>query len=114
MRLWSFEIRALMPLAAKQRSKHTSPQFAASLASPTEGVPESPRMRRKRRQPQCQLIRPFVPAKDFDLSKRFYEALGIEKLLDSDVAVFRLGRIGLGTCHSAGGRCPGLTGTARI
>ena len=33
-------------------------------------------------------IRPFVPAKDFDLSKRFYEALGFEKVLDGEVAIF--------------------------
>lgn len=37
-----------------------------------------------------ELLRPFLPAKDFDLSKRFYEALGFEKLLDSDVAIYRL------------------------
>lgn len=37
-------------------------------------------------------IRPFVPAKDFERSKRFYEALGFEKLLDADVAIFRMGR----------------------
>lgn len=36
--------------------------------------------------------RPFLPARDFDLSKRFYEALGFEKLLDADVAIFRMGR----------------------
>ena len=33
-------------------------------------------------------IRPFVPAKDFDLSKRFYEAIGFEKVLDGEVAIF--------------------------
>jgi catechol 2,3-dioxygenase-like lactoylglutathione lyase family enzyme len=33
-------------------------------------------------------IRPFVPARDFDLSKRFYEALGFEKVLDGEVAIF--------------------------
>lgn len=33
-------------------------------------------------------IRAFLPTRDFDLSKRFYEALGFEKVLDSDVAVF--------------------------
>ena len=38
-----------------------------------------------------ELIRPFVPTKDFDLSKRFYEALGFEKLLDGDVAIFKAG-----------------------
>jgi catechol 2,3-dioxygenase-like lactoylglutathione lyase family enzyme len=41
-----------------------------------------------------ELVRPFVPAKDFELSKRFYEALGFEKLLDADVAIFRLGQSG--------------------
>ena len=35
--------------------------------------------------------RPFLPAKDFDLSKRFYEALGFAKLLDGEVAIFRIG-----------------------
>jgi len=30
-----------------------------------------------------------MPAKDFDLSKKFYETLGFEKLLDGDVAIFR-------------------------
>jgi catechol 2,3-dioxygenase-like lactoylglutathione lyase family enzyme len=38
-----------------------------------------------------ELVRPFVPAKDFDLSKRFYEALGFEKVLDGEVAIFRVG-----------------------
>src|SRR5437899_1581658 len=35
--------------------------------------------------------RPFLPAKDFELSKRFYEALGFVKVLDGDVAIFRMG-----------------------
>jgi uncharacterized glyoxalase superfamily protein PhnB len=35
--------------------------------------------------------RPFVPAKDFAVSRAFYEALGFEKLLDSDVAIFGIG-----------------------
>jgi hypothetical protein len=39
-----------------------------------------------------ELCRPFLPAKNFELSKRFYEALGFEKLLDADVAIFRIGR----------------------
>jgi hypothetical protein len=38
-----------------------------------------------------ELARPFVPAKDFDVSKRFYEALGFEKVLDGDVAIFNAG-----------------------
>ncbi len=36
-------------------------------------------------------VRPFVPAQDFDLSKRFYETLGFEKVLDSEVAIFNVG-----------------------
>jgi hypothetical protein len=35
--------------------------------------------------------RPFLPAKDIELSKRFYGALGFEKVLDSDVAIFTMG-----------------------
>jgi hypothetical protein len=35
--------------------------------------------------------RPFLPSKDFDVAKQFYEALGFEKLLDGDVAIFRVG-----------------------
>lgn len=38
-----------------------------------------------------ELSRPFLPAKDFERSKRFYETLGFEKLLDSEVAIFRIG-----------------------
>ncbi|MFO0915076.1 MAG: hypothetical protein U0795_19100 [Pirellulales bacterium] len=40
-------------------------------------------------------IRPFVPAKDFELSRRFYEALGFEKVLDSEVAIFNVGSGGM-------------------
>jgi uncharacterized glyoxalase superfamily protein PhnB len=35
--------------------------------------------------------RPFLPARDFGVSKSFYEALGFEKLLDGDVAIFMVG-----------------------
>jgi catechol 2,3-dioxygenase-like lactoylglutathione lyase family enzyme len=35
--------------------------------------------------------RAFVPAKDFAISKAFYEALGFPKLLDGDVAIFGVG-----------------------
>jgi catechol 2,3-dioxygenase-like lactoylglutathione lyase family enzyme len=35
--------------------------------------------------------RPFLPAKDFDTSRAFYEALGFTKLLDGDVAIFGIG-----------------------
>jgi catechol 2,3-dioxygenase-like lactoylglutathione lyase family enzyme len=38
-----------------------------------------------------ELMRPFLPAKDFEVSKRFYEALGFEKVLDSEVAIFKAG-----------------------
>jgi len=38
-----------------------------------------------------ELPRPFLPAKDFDLCKRFYEALGFETLLDGEVAIYRMG-----------------------
>lgn len=38
-----------------------------------------------------EIARPFLPAKDFDVSKRFYEALGFTKVLDGDVAIFRMG-----------------------
>ncbi|MGL4552518.1 MAG: hypothetical protein ACRC33_15195, partial [Gemmataceae bacterium] len=38
-----------------------------------------------------ELARPFLPAKDFDRSKRSYEALGFEKTLDGGVAIFNAG-----------------------
>jgi catechol 2,3-dioxygenase-like lactoylglutathione lyase family enzyme len=38
-----------------------------------------------------ELARPFLPTRDFETSKRFYEALGFEKLLDGDVAIFAAG-----------------------
>jgi catechol 2,3-dioxygenase-like lactoylglutathione lyase family enzyme len=38
-----------------------------------------------------ELVQPFLPTKDFDLSKRFYEALGFEKALDGEVAIFNAG-----------------------
>ena len=40
----------------------------------------------------AECARPFLPARDFELSKRFYETVGFENLLDSsDVAIFRAG-----------------------
>jgi len=33
-------------------------------------------------------VRPFVPARDFALSKRFYDALGFEKVFDGEVAIY--------------------------
>lgn len=38
-----------------------------------------------------ELARPFMPARDFDLSKQFYEALGFRKVLDGEVAIFNAG-----------------------
>jgi hypothetical protein len=38
-----------------------------------------------------ELARPFLPARDFNLSKTFYETLGFPKLLDGDVAIFEAG-----------------------
>ena len=35
--------------------------------------------------------RPFLPAKDFETSKAFYQALGFETLLDGEVAIFGVG-----------------------
>lgn len=35
--------------------------------------------------------RPFVPAKDFQLSRQFYLDLGFNLLLDSEVAIFGIG-----------------------
>jgi len=45
--------------------------------------------------PSAIVARPFLPAKDFAVSKAFYEALGFKKLLDSQVAIF--------SCDGAGG-----------
>lgn len=39
-----------------------------------------------------ELARPFIAARDFALSKRFYEAIGFEKLLDGQVAIFAVGQ----------------------
>lgn len=47
-----------------------------------------------------ELARPFLPAKDFDLSKHFYESLGFEKTLDDEVALFKAGS---GRCVGGGG-----------
>jgi catechol 2,3-dioxygenase-like lactoylglutathione lyase family enzyme len=38
-----------------------------------------------------EIARPFLPTRDFDLSKRFYEALGFTKQLDGEVAIFQIG-----------------------
>lgn len=42
-----------------------------------------------------ELARPFLPSRDFELSKRFYQALGFQTLLDSsEVAIFSMGTSG--------------------
>jgi predicted enzyme related to lactoylglutathione lyase len=38
-----------------------------------------------------ELVRPFIPTRDLELSKRFYEMLGFEKVLDGEVAIFKAG-----------------------
>jgi hypothetical protein len=38
-----------------------------------------------------ELARPFVPAKDFELSKRFYLEVGFELLHEGTVAIFGIG-----------------------
>jgi len=38
-----------------------------------------------------ELIRPFLPSRDFELSKSFYEAVGFNKVLDGEVAIFGAG-----------------------
>ena len=38
-----------------------------------------------------ELARPFLPARDFAVSKRFYETIGFAKLLDGEVAIFGVG-----------------------
>lgn len=39
-----------------------------------------------------ELMRVFLPSKDFEESKAFYSALGFDNVLDADVAVFIVGR----------------------
>ncbi len=39
-----------------------------------------------------EIARPFLPAKDFRLSKSFYEALGFTKEFDGEIAIFAIGR----------------------
>lgn len=36
-------------------------------------------------------LRPFLPASDFERSRRFYETIGFDKVLDADVAIFNTG-----------------------
>jgi catechol 2,3-dioxygenase-like lactoylglutathione lyase family enzyme len=39
----------------------------------------------------AECVRAFLPTKDFETSKRFYEMLGFEKVLDGEVAIFNAG-----------------------
>lgn len=38
-----------------------------------------------------ELVRPFLPTRDFEKSRQFYESLGFEKVLDDEVAIFKAG-----------------------
>ena len=38
-----------------------------------------------------EMARPFLPTRDFEQSKQFYEALGFTKTLDGEVAIFNAG-----------------------
>ncbi len=49
-----------------------------------------------------ELVRPFLPTKDFDLSKRFYKALGFDKVVDGEVAIFHAGSGGFILQHHCG------------
>lgn len=40
---------------------------------------------------QTELVRPFLPTKDIEASKQFYQALGFEMTLDSEVVIFKAG-----------------------
>jgi catechol 2,3-dioxygenase-like lactoylglutathione lyase family enzyme len=40
----------------------------------------------------AEVARPFLPTRDFEQSRAFYEALGFKKLLDGDVAIFGVGQ----------------------
>jgi catechol 2,3-dioxygenase-like lactoylglutathione lyase family enzyme len=44
----------------------------------------------------AEAVRPFLPTRDFEVSRAFYEALGFEKVLDGDVAIFAIGTGGAG------------------
>ena len=38
-----------------------------------------------------EVTRPFLPTKDFEVSRAFYEALGFKKVFDGQVAIFEVG-----------------------
>ena len=58
-------------------------------ATPCEGRGTDPRQPNPGPAPNA--ARPFLPTKDFNASKAFYEALGFTKLLDGDVAILSAG-----------------------
>jgi uncharacterized glyoxalase superfamily protein PhnB len=41
--------------------------------------------------PGAEQAQPFLPAKDFEISKQFYDALGFERVVDGEVAIYRIG-----------------------
>lgn len=41
-----------------------------------------------------ELLRPFLPAKDFEVSRAFYRALGFPEVCDKDVALYNVGDSG--------------------
>jgi hypothetical protein len=61
----------------------TSKSYSAENKEPAVPIPDD-----------TELARPFLPAKDFALSKAFYERLGFRKLLDGQVAIFGIGQGG--------------------
>jgi uncharacterized glyoxalase superfamily protein PhnB len=52
-------------------------------------------------------MRAFIGTRAFDRTKRFYESLGFEKVLDSDVAIFNVGSGGLILTRDTGHEAPG-------
>ena len=42
----------------------------------------------------AEMARPFLPAKDFAVSKAFYRALGFTQVFDGEVALFNIGATG--------------------
>src|SRR4051812_2487617 len=51
-------------------------------------------------------MRSFIAARDFDRSKRFYETLGFEKVLDGEVAIFNVASGGLILTRHTGNDAP--------
>jgi len=51
-------------------------------------------------------MRSFIAAREFDRTKRFYEALGFEKVLDAEVAIFNVASGGLILTRPTGSEAP--------